>query len=146
MEYKKFGERLYIRVDKGEEIIAAVLSVCRKEGIRSATFSGIGGCRDAEIQTFLPEEGRFETERAEGMLELVSIMGNVMNDGEGGLYPHAHGLFAFKKNGEHRVIAGHIKSSTVLYTAELELRPVFGGEIRRKHDAETGTGFWDLRG
>ena len=40
--------------------------------------------------------------------------------------------------------AGHMKSITVLYTAEIELRPVTGGTIRRKYDPETGTGFWDF--
>ncbi len=37
---------------------------------------------------------------------------------------------------------GHIRSLTVLYTAEIELRPVVGGVIGRKTDPETGTGFW----
>lgn len=40
--------------------------------------------------------------------------------------------------------AGHMKSVTVLYTAEIELRPVIGGTIKRKYDPETGTGFWDF--
>jgi predicted DNA-binding protein with PD1-like motif len=40
--------------------------------------------------------------------------------------------------------AGHMKSITVLYTAEIELRPVTGGTIHRKYDPETGTGFWDF--
>jgi predicted DNA-binding protein with PD1-like motif len=40
--------------------------------------------------------------------------------------------------------AGHISATTVLYTAEIEIRPVTGGVIRRKYDEETGTGFWDF--
>ena len=40
--------------------------------------------------------------------------------------------------------AGHIKSMTVLYTAEIELRPVIGEVISIKHDPETGTGFWNF--
>lgn len=28
--------------------------------------------------------------------------------------------------------------------AEIELRPVLGGRIRRKYDPKTGTGFWDF--
>jgi hypothetical protein len=32
----------------------------------------------------------------------------------------------------------------VSYTAEIELRPVIGGRIKRQFDAETGTGFWDF--
>ena len=60
-------------------------------------------------------------------------------------YHHTHAVFSYKKDGEHRLAAGHIKSIRVLYTAEIELRPVIGGEIKRKYDKETGTGFWDFQ-
>ena len=40
---------------------------------------------------------------------------------------------------------GHLKATTVLYTAEIELRPTVGGAIGRKFDPETGTGFWDFK-
>lgn len=146
MEHRQFGGVVYLRVDKGEEIIASVLAACRAEGVQSAVFSGIGGCADAELQTFLPATGEFVTERVEGMLELIAISGNVVL-GEGGkLYHHTHALFSCKEGEQHRVAAGHLKSSTVLYTAEIELRPVVGGTIRRRHDPETNTGFWDFAG
>ena len=57
MEYRRFGETYYVRMDKGDEIIGGILDLCRKEQVRSAIFSGIGGCSAAEIQTFLPETG-----------------------------------------------------------------------------------------
>ena len=62
MEYRKFGETWYVRMDKGDEIIGGILELCRRETIASAVFSGIGGCSAAEIQTFLPETGAFETQ------------------------------------------------------------------------------------
>ena len=40
---------------------------------------------------------------------------------------------------------GHLKATTVLYTAEIELRPTIGGAIGRKFDPETGTGFWEFK-
>ena len=80
MEYHKFGETWYVRMDKGDEIIGGILELCRKENIASAVFSGIGGCSAAEIQTFIPETGSFETERLAGMLELVSMNGNIVAD------------------------------------------------------------------
>jgi predicted DNA-binding protein with PD1-like motif len=55
MDYRKYGEAYYIRMDRGDEIIAQILEICRKEDIKSATYSGIGGCGEAEIQTFIPE-------------------------------------------------------------------------------------------
>ena len=144
MDYRKFDKTYYIRVDKGEEIISAILTVCKKEKVKSAVYYGIGGCSEAEIQTFIPEKGEFETRRLSGMLELVNMTGNIMCDEDGEIFHHTHGAFAFKKGGEHNMGGGHLKSATVLYTAEIELRPVTGGEIKKKFDPETGTGFWSF--
>lgn len=142
MEYRKIGETYYIRMDRGDEIVSTLKNICRQEGILSATYSGIGGCSDVEMQVFIPERGEFETEKVEGPLELVSLMGNVVSDDSNQLFHHTHALFTWPDNGEHKSISGHMKSSTVLYTAEIELCPVTGGVIRRQYDPETGTGFW----
>ena len=131
----------YVRVDKGEEIITELIRVCRKENIRSAVFTGIGGCSRAELQTFIPEKGMFETETTDGMLELINITGNIVTDNSE-LCHHAHAIFSYKEGAEHKTAAGHMKAATVLYTAEIELRPVTGGEINKTFDPETGTGFW----
>lgn len=143
MDYRNMNDICYIRVDKGEEIIEKILEVCKLEGINSAVFSGIGGCSRAEIQTFNPVEKYFETETIEGMLELVNISGDIISD-NGQLFHHAHAMFSYKDGLEHKMAGGHIKSITVLYTAEIELRPVIGGKIGRKHDPETGSGFWNF--
>ena len=144
MDYRKYGDTVYIRLDKGDEIIGSILDICKKEEIGSAVFSGIGGCGEARIQTFLPEINSFETQTIHGMLELISLTGNVVTDEQGELDHHTHALFSFKDGERHSVAAGHIKSITVLYTAEIELRPVVGGIIHRKYDPETGTGFWNF--
>ncbi len=144
MDYRKFGETWYVRMDRGDEIISELLKLCETEGIRSCIFSGIGGCGAAEIQTFIPEKGEFELQRIEGMLELVSLNGNVVTDPDGVYFHHTHALLSYKVGEEHRMAAGHIKALVVTYTAEIELRPVTGGEIGRKYDPETGTGFWDF--
>ena len=142
MDYKEYGNTIYIRMDKGDEIIGGILDICRKEQILSAVFSGIGGCGEAQIQTFLPESGTFQTQTIRGMLELVSLTGNIISNDQHELCHHTHAVFSYKENGQHRMAAGHIKSITVLYTAEIELRPVIGGTIQRQFDPETGTGFW----
>ena len=145
MEYRKFGEKIYIRMDKGDEILSNILAVCKKEQILSAVFSGIGGCGEAEIQTFIPEKQAFETRTIQGMLELVSLNGNIIADDQEEIYLHAHGMFAYKEGERHCVSGGHLKSATVLLTGEIELRSVMGGTILRKPNSETGTGFWDFK-
>ena len=142
-------------MDRGDEIISNLLEICDKESIPSAVFSGIGGCQSAELQVFIPERlrvgerssgmtGSFETEQLEGMLELVSLNGNVVRDDDGKLFHHTHALFSFKKDGQHGMAGGHLKATAVLYTAEIELRPTVSGAIGRKFDPETGTGFWNF--
>ena len=145
MDYRKIGDTYYIRMDRDDEVIANILDVCRKEGVPSAVFSGIGGCKSAELQVFIPETGKFETEQFEGMLELVALNGNVVTGDDGQLFHHTHAMLSFKKDGQHVMAGGHLKSTTVLYTAEIELRPTLGSTISRKFDPETGTGFWNFK-
>ncbi|MBR1712342.1 MAG: DUF296 domain-containing protein [Alloprevotella sp.] len=145
MEYRKIGDNYYVRMDRGDEIVSILLGICERESIPSAVFSGIGGCQRAELQVFIPEAGSFETERLEGMLELVSLNGNVVRDETGQLFHHTHAMFSFKEGGRHSMAGGHLKATTVLYTAEIELRPTIGGAIGRKSDPETGTGFWNFK-
>lgn len=145
MKYRKFGDCYYLRLDRGDELMSAILDMCSQEGVRAATFSGIGGCSDAEIQVFYPERGAFETEHIEGLLELVNVTGNVISDNAGQLRSHAHALFAYRDDADaQQIAAGHLKATTIRYTAEIELRPVIGGAIGATLDPETGTFFWNL--
>ncbi len=144
MDYRKFGETFYVRMDRDDEIISGLLEICKENHISSAIFSGIGGLKEGQIQTFIPESGTFETQTISGMLELVSLNGNIISDEAGTLFHHTHSLLSYKEDGHHCMAAGHTKSLTVLYTAEIELRPVVGGSIGRKYDPETGTGFWSF--
>ena len=145
MDYKRMGDTVYIRMDRDDEMIGGVLDVCKKERIPSATFTGIGGCGEAQIQTFMPETRSFETQTIRGMLELVSLTGNIVSDEQNELHHHTHAVFFYKDGEQHRFAAGHMKSITVSYTAEIVLTPVIGGVIKRQYDPETGTGFWSFR-
>ncbi len=142
MDYKKYGDTYYVRMDRTDEIISGILKVCKKENIQSAIFNGIGGCSEAQTQIFVPETCSFEKQTIHGMLELVSLTGNIVSDNQNELYHHTHAVISYKDGDQHLISAGHIKSLTVLYTAEIELRPVVGGLITRQFDPETGTGFW----
>lgn len=142
MDYRKFGDSYYLRLDRGDEVVSSILELCRCEGVRSAVFSGIGGCGEAVIQVFHPESGEFKPERVESLLELVSLNGNVIWAEDETLSCHAHALFTYQDEGQARVLSGHLKSTTVLYTAEIELRPVIGGVIHGARDVETNTNFW----
>ena len=55
MEYKRWGERLVLRLDPGEEVGECLLEVGRKEDIRLAEISGLGAASLVEL-------GMFDTE------------------------------------------------------------------------------------
>ena len=142
MEYRKFDGTIYARLDRGDEMIGVITDICRREKLESAVFSGIGACSSVEIQTFDPDRREFETMTVSGMLELVSLSGNVITDEDMNYYSHVHAILSYKEDGEHRMIAGHMKSMTTLYTGEIEIRPVTGGAIKKQFNEETGTAMW----
>ncbi|MGI6220364.1 MAG: PPC domain-containing DNA-binding protein [Coriobacteriales bacterium] len=144
MDYRKLGDAYYIRMDRGDEVLSSILRICREENVACATYTGIGGCSSVEVAVFDPVEQAFRTERIEGMLEMVSITGSVFAGDGNEMHQHAHAQFSYVEQGEHRMIGGHVKATTFLYTAEIVLRPVQGGTITGRRDAETGTFLWNF--
>ena len=144
MDYRKFGECYYIRMDRNDEIISTILEICKKENIRSALFQGSEDVRMQKSRPLSQRQAASKNSAFSGMLELVSLNGNVVTGENNTCYHHTHAVFSYKDGERHCMAAGHMKSITVLYTAEIELHPVTGGTIRRKYDPETGTGFWDF--
>lgn len=146
MDYKKSGNAIYARFDRGDEIFSGILDICKKENILSATYSGIGGCGDVTVCTLIQETNEFLPHHKEGcLLEMISINGNISADDNDEIYEHAHAMFSYLENGEVKFLGGHLARAVVLYTAEIEIRPVQNGVIRRKHDENTGITVWNLK-
>lgn len=142
MDYKKFGDSIYVRLDKGDEILSGIMNVCKKEGILSATFSGIGGCGDVTVATYIPELNDFTPHNKTGLLEMISINGNISADDNDEIFEHTHAMFSYLENGEVKFIGGHLTCAVVSYTAEIEIKPVVNGVIGRKQDELTGITVW----
>ncbi len=61
MEYRKYGDTVYVRMDRGDETVGEILDICETERITYAVFSGIGGCSEAQILTAGMFHGRYAT-------------------------------------------------------------------------------------
>jgi predicted DNA-binding protein with PD1-like motif len=133
MEYRKDGTEIAIRLDQGDEIAGSLMSLCLKEGIVSATFSGIGACRKAEIAHYDTSEKRYHNRKLEGMLEIVSLMGNVTVS-EGKPLVHAHIALGLE---DFSVAGGHLVSAEIRPTCEIRMR-ICGIGVKRMQDAESG--------
>ena len=56
MEYKRFGSRMVLRIDRGEEVLTQLRRAAEQEGIRLAAVSGLGAVGDFTVGVFHPAE------------------------------------------------------------------------------------------
>ena len=142
MEYRRFGGDYYIRLAKGDEVIASLGALCEREGITAGSVSGIGGCGFAAVGVFDPAAKEYVRREERTLLELVSLNGNITVF-ENKPYIHAHALFAYQRKGEIGTLAGHLLEAVIELTGELVLTPAEGC-IGRRYDEGLGIRTWDF--
>jgi uncharacterized protein len=125
VEYKKMENEVYLRIDPDEEVMETIKNVCEKENIFTAYFQGIGACGNVVLSTYCPENKNFIEHPYSGMLEMVSLMGNVTENKLGQSSLHAHAVFSYlNDNKEVTTIAGHMLKAVISYTGEIVIRLV----------------------
>lgn len=145
MDYRTSGETMFLRVDKGEEVLASILEVCKQENILTAWAQGIGACGEVTVSTYLPDTKTFTDHRLSGMIEMISLMGNISMEKDGTPFLHCHGIFSYLDEAGHpSVLAGHMTRAVVSYTAEIMLTtPQM--TIGRMPDTKTEIDIWKMR-
>ena len=145
MDYKVLKGRILLRLDRGEELLSNVIGICEKEGVHSALFHGIGAFGSVCIATYIPETESFLDHKKSGLLELISLDGNISHEDDGRIFEHTHAVFSFLNEKESPVcFGGHLKKAVVSYTAEIEITPIRGEGIGRMVDPVTGIIVWKL--
>ena len=133
MEYRRFGEDIVIRIDKGEEIIEKMLEVCRKENVTLANVNALGAVGEFEVGLFKTAEKKYYSTIHKGDFEIVSLTGSITTkDGE--LYHHIH---MSAGNQENKVYGGHLNYAKVSATCEMFIH-VMPGKVERKFSDEIG--------
>lgn len=141
MEYRKYKEKIYLRLDPGDEIIACLIQLCKTEGVKAASVQGIGGCDAVEMGIFDPQAKRYITHEQQGMLEMVSLDGNV-SVYEGQPYIHAHASFAYHdEDGRAQTLSGHLLSARIGLTGEIVLTTA-ELPLTREYIDELGIRIW----
>src|SRR3989339_1684823 len=115
---KKIGQKLIIRLEKGDEIIESLTKLCAEHGVQSATVSGIGATDDVEIGFYDPKTEVYISRKfTADNIEIVSLTGNITLRG-GEPFPHIHILIA---NDDYQTYAGHLLSARISVTCEIIL-------------------------
>lgn len=133
MEYKRFGNTIVARIDKGEEILQKVKELALCENIKLASVNALGATNDFTVGVYNTEEKKYYANSFKGSFEISSLTGtiNTMNDG---FYAHFH-MSAGNDKGE--VFGGHLNRAVVSATCEMIIN-VIDGRVDRFADEDTG--------
>ncbi len=144
MEYRKELNTYYIRLDKDESLTEQIIEICKNENIQAGYFQGIGACDHVVLGTYIPEKQNFMLHTLSGMLEIVSLMGNVTTDQNNEPFLHIHASFSYLDKSENVILTGgHLMEARISYTGEIVL--VQSEEkIGRMTDPKTGIEIWKL--
>lgn len=142
MEYRIFDDKIYVRLDKDDEIITSLLSVCGRQNLSVAQIQGIGGCESVTVGVFDAEKKIYNETTVSGLLEMTSLDGN-LTAYEGKPYLHLHAAFAYREDGELRQLSGHLLKAVIGLTGEIVITPA-EGRIGRRYIEELGIRIWDF--
>lgn len=144
MDYRREKSTIYLRVDKGEEVVETIKRVCAQEQVKGGYFQGIGACDAAVLSTWITEREDFIQHDLSGMLEMISLMGNILTDQNEELLTHSHAVFSYlTDDGEVGVTAGHLEEAWISYTGEIVLTPA-EEKISCMFDQRAGIDVWKL--
>ena len=77
MDYRRFGDRYVLRVDRGEEVLEQVEKLCRAEGIAVGYAVGLGATDEVTLGLFNTEEKVYHKTTLTGPMEITSLVGNI---------------------------------------------------------------------
>lgn len=133
MEYRKFQNKIIVRMDKGEEILEKVREVAEKEKIKLADISALGAVSEFTVGVFDTEAKEYHANEFKGSFEIVSLTGtiNTMNDE---FYCHLH-MSAGNEKGQ--VFGGHLNRAIISATCEMIIT-LIDGRVDRRFEKEVG--------
>lgn len=136
----KTGKTVFSRLLEGEDLFESMKKRAEASGIRAGFSILIGTVKHATLGYY--KDGKYETVRLKGPLEVTSCTGNVAVDERGEVVIHAHAVVSNEKG---EAFGGHLmKGSEVGATAELIMVEALGVEIQRVHDEKTKLKLWKL--
>lgn len=137
MKYRRESQRVFIRLETGEDLHRSVLELAEREGITGGAVTALGAVRDVVLGYYNLERRDYDRTTVPGEVELASAVGTLSRlDGN----PHLH-LHAVVSSRDGRTYGGHLFSAKVAATVELFVH-VADAPIERTPDEATGLSLW----
>jgi len=133
MDFKKFENKIFFRIDKGEEIVNSVKHICKELNIKTGTITGLGATDKITIGIFNINTKKYHTTEFTGDHEISQLYGNISSMSED-VYLHIHVTICDIK---HQSFGGHLNSAIVSATFEGVIEEI-DGKVNRSFDGESG--------
>ncbi|MCJ7698380.1 MAG: DNA-binding protein [Thermoplasmata archaeon] len=133
MKYERLGNKVVVRIDKGEEIVDALKTICKKLDIKLGSIVGIGATDKVKIGLLNTKTKKYQEKEFTGDHEIAPLVGNItILNGE--VYLHLHVTIC---NVEHKAVGGHLTSAVVSATFE-GIIDIIEGQVTREYNDEVG--------
>jgi predicted DNA-binding protein with PD1-like motif len=106
-----------LKIEPGEEIVAALRSFAERHRVRAGLIHGLGAVGETELGFFVPATRRYVREVFRGDHEIGSLTGN-FSELEGHPFPHCHVVIAGDDFVAH---TGHLFRGVVTVTCEVQI-------------------------
>ncbi|MBN1280464.1 MAG: DNA-binding protein [Candidatus Thermoplasmatota archaeon] len=139
MKYQRLENKVFVRIDKGEEVVDSLKKVCTQLDISLGTIIGIGAANQLTIGLLNTRTHHYDSQEFTGDHEIIPLCGNIttMN---GEVYLHLHVNVC---NAAHQSFGGHLSKAVVSVTCEAVI-DVIEGTVNRVVDTRLGVNLLDL--
>ena len=145
MQFRRFGNKYFVRFDKGEEIVSTLKNFCQAEKITLAEVKALGAINDFEVGLFDTAAKKYHKNHFQFPAEITSLWGTVTTQ-NGEIYLHIH---MNAGDIEGKVFGGHLNSATVSATCEMIVEDFSGRNsngfvVERKFSDEIGLNLFEF--
>ena len=139
MKSHKNNDSIYVKMEKGEEIIDSLQKIIKKYDINSGWINGIGLINKVRIGSYDVTTKSYDEIDFDDTYELTSFIGNITKK-DGKPFIHAHISMS-----DHlcKAFGGHLFYATIGAAGEFIIK-VTDNIINRKFDDDTGLHLWSF--
>ena len=140
MEYKRFNNKIIVKLDVKDEVVSSLLKLSSIENIKLASVTGIGATDNFTVGCFDLTKKEYKKNTFKGSFEIVSLIGNIttMNNE---YYLHLH-MSCGDPSGN--LYGGHLNECFISVTSEIII-DIIDGEVDRIKNDNLGINLLNLK-
>ena len=133
MEYVKDKNKIFFRLDKGDEVLECLKDIALKENIIAGQVNAIGASNRFIIGLYAPLKKQYFKKEFKGDYEITSLIGNITRKNEE-IYLHLH----LNASGEdYMTFGGHLNECYISVTMEGFVE-ILDEDVNREFDSNIG--------